>query len=157
MADLRNIEGLAELDRALHALPGNIAKNVLRGAVGAGAAVIRKEAKSRAPVAEGPQRPDAPPPGTLQRAIYSKWIRELSDWSKQTFIVSVKKGRKYRKAGKKYTDAFYWWFVENGTSKMAARPYLRPAFEAKKTEAIEAIRDYLAKRIPLEVEKLRRK
>ena len=154
MAEIRNIQGLAELDRALHALPGNIAKNVLRGAVGAGASVIRAEAKQRAPVATG-QGKDAPPPGTLKRAIYSKQIRELSNFSKQTFFVSVKSGAKHRGAGKKYLDAWYWRFVEFGTSKMAARPFLRPAFEAKKTEAIEAIRAYLAKRIPIEADKVR--
>lgn len=154
MADLQNVEGLREIQSALQQLPDRIARNVLRGAVGAGASVIRQEAKLRAPVAEGPQRPDAPPPGTLKRAVYSKQIRELSSVAKQVYFVGVRRGRKYRKVGKQYMDAFYWWFVENGTSKMAARPFLRPAFEAKKNEAVEAIRLYLLKRIPDEVAKL---
>lgn len=34
-------------------------------------------------------------------------------------------------------DAWYWWFVENGTSKMPARPFLRPAFDSKKEEAVK--------------------
>ncbi len=29
-------------------------------------------------------------------------------------------------------DVFYWYFVEYGTSKMSAQPYLRPAFENNK-------------------------
>ena len=29
-------------------------------------------------------------------------------------------------------DIFYWFFVEYGTSKMSAQPYLRPAFENNK-------------------------
>jgi HK97 gp10 family phage protein len=44
--------------------------------------------------------------------------------------------------------------VEFGTSKMSPKPFMRPAFEAKKNEAVDAIRDYLAKRIPEEVAKL---
>jgi len=40
-------------------------------------------------------------------------------------------------------DAWYWWFVENGTSKMAARPFLRPAFEAKKDEAVNVFAEVL--------------
>jgi HK97 gp10 family phage protein len=45
-------------------------------------------------------------------------------------------------AGKKRDvdrDSFYWKFLEFGTNKMAARPFLRPAFEANKEGAIEAI------------------
>ena len=51
-------------------------------------------------------------------------------------------------------DAFYARFVEFGTVKMAARPFLRPAFEAKKGEAVDAIKVYLERRIPAEVAKL---
>lgn len=150
MADLQNVQGLKELQAALKDLPERIARNVLRGAVGAGAAVIRKEARGRAPVATG----------TLKRAIYQKQIRELSSQVKQTFYVGARKGKKYRYQGKKGTlsqDAYYARFVEFGTAKMAARPFLRPAFEAKKGEAVQAIKDYLAQRIPAEVEKARRK
>ena len=51
-------------------------------------------------------------------------------------------------------DAFYARFVEFGTVKMAARPFMRPAFEAKKGEAVDAIKAYLERRIPEEVAKL---
>lgn len=33
-------------------------------------------------------------------------------------------------------DVFYWFFVEYGTSKMEAQPYLRPAFDNNK-KAVE--------------------
>jgi HK97 gp10 family phage protein len=52
-------------------------------------------------------------------------------------------------------DAWYAHFVEFGTSKMAARPFMRPAFESRKAGAVEAIKSYLLSRIPKEVEKLR--
>lgn len=29
-------------------------------------------------------------------------------------------------------DVFYWYFVEYGTAKMSAQPYLRPAFDENK-------------------------
>lgn len=160
MAELQHVAGLKELQAALKELPQRIARNVLRGAVGAGAAVIRNEAKARAPVSIGDGGVGHPPPGTLRRAIYQKQIRELSSAVKQTFYVGVRKGKQYRKQGKKGNlsqDAYYAKFVEFGTAKMAARPFMRPAFEAKKGEAVQAIKDYLAKRIPEEVDKLRRK
>ena len=158
MADFQHVQGLRELQAALKELPDRIARNVLRGSVSAGAAVIRKEAAARAPVSTGPKRQGQPPPGTLKRSVYQKQIRNLSSLVRQTFIVSVRKGKKYRNQGKKGNlsqDAWYARFVEFGTAKMAARPFLRPAFEARKGDAVAAIKDYLARRIPLEVAKLR--
>jgi HK97 gp10 family phage protein len=73
------------------------------------------------------------------------------------FFVGVRQGKKYRKQGKKgdkSQDAYYWKFVEFGTSKMSARPFLRPAFEASKLQAVDRIQEYMAERIPREVEKL---
>ena len=157
MVDLKNVQGLRELQAALKELPAGIARNVLRGSVNAGATVIRKEAASRAPVSTGPKGADQSPPGTLKRSVYQKQIRELSNLVKQTFYVGVRQGKQYRNQGKKGNlsqDAFYARFVEFGTVKMAARPFLRPAFEAKKGEAVDAIKVYLERRIPEEVAKL---
>lgn len=145
------VKGLSELKDALKQLPENIAKNVLRGGVGAGAAVIRKEARAKAPVSTGPVSAGHPPPGTLKKSVYQKQIRELSNAVRQTFYVGVRKGLKGKAAG---LGAYYARFVEFGTAKMPARPFLRPAWEAKKMEAIEAIRAYIAERIPREVDKL---
>ena len=147
------VRGLKELNEALRQLPDRIARNVLRGATSAGAAVIRKEAKVKAPVYTGQVSAGHPPPGTLRRAVYQKQIRELSSLVKQTFYVGVRVGRN---ASKKGLDAFYWRFIEFGTSKQPARPFLRPAFETKKLEAIAAIKQYLTDRIPKEVDKLKK-
>lgn len=156
MADISmEVKGLSELNKALKELPDRIAKNVLRGAVNAGAAVIRQEAKANAPVYTGDVAQGHPPPGTLKKAISQAQARKLSNQVQQTVHVGVRQGKSAKKTKKgALLDAYYWWFVENGTSKMAARPFLRPAFEGKKTEAVKAIEEYLAKRIPQEVEKL---
>lgn len=157
MADLAHISGLSELEAALRELPDRIGKNVLRGAVSAGAAEIRVEAKNKAPVYTGDVSKGHPPPGTLKRAIYQKQIRELSNDQTQVFFVGVRQGKKYQKQGKKGNlsmDAFYWRWVELGSSARAAIPFLRPAFEAKKMAAVEAIKTYMANRIPAEVAKL---
>jgi len=42
-------------------------------------------------------------------------------------------------------DAYYWWFLENGTNKMPAQPYLRPAFDMKKDEALQVFTQELDK------------
>jgi HK97 gp10 family phage protein len=157
MAELQNVTGLKELQAALKALPANIARNVLRGAVNAGATVIREEAKARAPRYSGPPIKGQPPPGTLKRALYQKQIREKSSAVLQTFFVGVRQGRSAKKTKKGSIDAWYARFLEFGTSKMAARPFMRPAFEAKKMAAVQAIKDYLLRRIPDEVDKARKK
>lgn len=152
------VKGAAELVKALKALPDRVARNGLRASVYAGAKVVRDEAKSRAPVAQEIKNPRHPPPGTLRRSVIMKHIRELSGLTRQTFFITVRQGKKYRNQGKRRNlsqDAFYWRFVEFGTRKMAARPFLRPALEAKRYEAADAIKSRLAKRIELEAKKLK--
>ena len=71
----------------------------------AGARVIRDEAKIKAPVVTG----------RLKRAIYTKYIRELSDPWKATYYVGVRKGKRYvRLNAKRDMDAYYAKFVEYG-------------------------------------------
>ena len=157
MADIKvEIEGLKELQAALLELPKKTAKNALRSAVNAGASVIRKDARKRAPVYTGPVSAGHPPPGTLKRSVIQKYIRELSNDFQTTFYVTVRKGKKYREQGKKGNlsqDAFYAYFVEYGTAKMTAKPFLRPAFEATKDEALQAMMAKLKERIEQEAGK----
>jgi HK97 gp10 family phage protein len=159
MAEYKYIQGLSELSAALKELPQRIGKSVLRGAVSAGAAVVKSTAKNMAPVATGPLSEGHSPPGTLKRAIYQKQISELSDINRQVFYVGVRLakngsiGSKNVKAYGRF-DAYYWRWIEFGTSKMAAKPFLRPAFELSKYAAMDAIENELAKRIPEEVAKL---
>ena len=153
------VQGLDQLAKALRELPQRVARNGLRAAVYAGAKVIRDEAKLQAPVATGNLGPNQPPPGTLKRSVIMKQIPELSGAQKQTFFVTVRHGKKYRKQGKKGNlsqDAWYWRFVEFGTVKMSARPFLRPAFEMKKHEAVTAIKTRLAQRIEQAAQELKK-
>lgn len=139
--DSVRIEGLDQLAKALKELPQRLARNGLRAAVYAGAKVIRDEAKLRAPISTASFDHT---PGTLRRSIVMKHIPERSSKTRQTFFVTVRHGKKYRKRGQ---DAWYWRLVEFGTVKMSARPFLRPAFDTKKLDAVAAIRTRLAERI----------
>ena len=158
--ELVKVEGLTELAKALRELPDRVAKNGLRVSVYAGAKVIRDEARLRAPKATESLGPNQPPPGTLKRSVIMKHIPELSSLTRQTFFVTVRHGKKYRKQGKKGNlsqDAWYWRFVEFGTRKMRARPFLRPALEAKRRDAVQAMKERLAERLELEAKNLNRK
>ncbi|WP_186275798.1 HK97-gp10 family putative phage morphogenesis protein [Burkholderia gladioli] len=155
MAKLKHIQGLDELYAALRQLPDNISRNVLRGMVNAGATVIRQECVVLAPVYEGDDpRAD---PGLIKRSIFQKQIPERSNKQTQTFYVGVRvgKGRTVKLRGRVLAaDAWYWRFPEFGTAKMAAKPFMRPAFEARKEAAIEAMKRYAEERLPKEFEKL---
>ena len=151
------VEGLAELAKALRELPDRVANNGLRVSVYAGAKVIRDEARMRAPKAAEVLGPNQPPPGTLKRSVIMKHIRELSGGGRQTFYVLVRHGKKYRNQGKRGNlsqDAWYWRFLEFGTRKMAARPFLRPALESRRREAVDAIKQRLSERIEIEAKAL---
>ena len=155
--ELQHIKGLSELSAALKELPNRIARNALRQSVARGAVVIRDEAKARAPVSTTPPAPGDPLPGTLKRSIVIKHDKDRSILTSQTYVVAVRQGKKYRNQGKKGNrsqDAYYWRWVEFGTVKMAARPFMRPAFEAQKEAAVQEIARVLAERIAQEAQTL---
>ena len=155
------VEGLKELQKALKELPLEIQKRPLRSAVSAGAKVIADEAINKAPVGET---------GNLIKSLYRYRSRRQSPTGKETFLVGVRKGkgiygntrlnRRLGRVGKKYQtqgEAYYWRFVEFGTSKMPAQPFLRPAFESAKERAVQVMKERLGKAIELQARKLARK
>lgn len=137
------VEGLSELLRALKELPKELHKGPLRAAVSAGIKVVQKQAIINAPMDKG----------TLKRAIYRTRSRDGSSRVQEMGIVGVRYGKKHRKKGR---DAWYWRFLEFGTIHIAARPFLRPAFEQTKSAQIEALRIKLAKSIERVAAKLNR-
>lgn len=155
------IEGLEELRRALRLLPANVQKNQLANATQKGALLMRDDARPRVPVlAHADPRRKA---GVLRNAVRAtRGKRNGSVGSAFVYvrILTKKAIAKWKRAqgaaGKRVggaanpSDPFYWRFVEFGTAKMAARPFLRPAFEATKIEAAERIKDALREGIEKE-------
>lgn len=136
MSDTAKLEGFKELAEALRELGPRVARNTLRRAVSAGAVVIRNDARSRAPVDTGEMKKD----------IQVKRERDNRGLMVANYSVFVRTGKKSRLSGAKRDvnkDSFYWRFVEFGTAKMAAQPFMRPAFEAKKEEAVARIGEVL--------------
>jgi len=135
MAEVK-LTGFKELADALRELGPRVARNVLRRAVSAGAVEIRNDAKARAPVATGEMRRD----------ILIKRERDGKDIFSARYSVFVRSGKKSRISGRARNvqkDSYYWRFVEFGTAKMAAKPFMRPAYEAKKEAAVKIIGDVL--------------
>jgi len=159
MISLR-IEGLKELQYALNQLPKEIQARPLRSAVSAAAKVIADDVKTQVPVETG----------TLKSAVYRYRSRRNSTTGRETFFVGIRQGkakyantarnRRAGRVGKTYKtqgEAFYWRFLEFGTKKMQARPFLRPAFEANKQKAVEVMKERLSKAIQAQAKKLAKK
>ena len=127
----------AKLLDSLKQFPQNIQNNVLVGAVRAGAKPLVDAAKANVPVDTA----------NLKKSIGIN-RKKTKDKSQVWFTVSPRKGGK--------NDGFYGHMVEFGTSKMAAQPFMRPAFESQDKQSIEAVKEYMALRIDKEVEKARK-
>lgn len=110
------IEGLDELENQFDRLADTSKRKVMMKALNAGAAPIKKEAKANAPVDKG----------VLKSQIRSKQMKYTEKPAVGIYV-----------SGK----AFYWYFIENGTSKMAAAPFLRPAVDSKHEEAVDRFKE----------------
>jgi len=123
MADVV-LQGLENLKRNMRALPKNIRKRVARKALRKGAEPIVNSAISRA-VSQFQGE------GYMAGFIKQKPGRGRSLVVQQ---IGVEGG------GKKSSQyPYYWRFLEFGTSKMPARPFMRPAFEGNKRIAMDII------------------
>lgn len=158
------VKGVDELLKALKQFPQNIQKNVLKGAVRAGAASLVKEAKANVPADTG----------NLKKSIGVVEVKSKKPQYVQ-FKVTPRKGFGLK------SDGWYAHMVEFGTlgkrdeplssethrslkaKEMAekgfgspAQPFMRPAYENKGEETITVAKEYLEKRIDKEVEKAKK-
>lgn len=115
------ISGANELIYALQGMEPQLARRVLATAMRKAAAPVLRAAKSRAPVSVDGSHGN--PPGTLRDSLK---IRARKRRKGQVGVIVQTRGGDYK--GK----AFYGAFIEYGTCKMAAMPYLRPAFDTQK-------------------------
>lgn len=120
-----DFSGLLDLSKELEVLSKAESSNVLRQATRASAAVFRDEARRLAPKRTG----------KLARNIVV-----VSQRGRQGEAVA---GVHVRSKGKSSNrnNAFYWRFVELGTSDMVAIPFIRPAYDGKQEEAVQAAFD----------------
>jgi len=127
------VDGMEELLKKLRILPEKVQKNVISGAVRAGAKPMSAEAKLLVPKDTGTLKKSI---GIVKRRSKDKNILHFS------VTPRIKKG------------GWIAHFLEFGTIKMSAKPFMRPAFEKKGEEAIDATRDYMRKRLDKEIAKL---
>lgn len=165
---IKRFEGLKELERDLRVLrelfgikTGGI---VIRG-LRAGARLIRDDARRRAPQVPSGFTPTTLRKGRRKRAkgvaatpenrrllLISNIVEHAIPTDaplaggKPTVLVRVRNrgytrtstgGIRFNQPG---SSPGWWWWLEFGTSRRAAQPFMRPAFEAQKTAAVEVMR-----------------
>lgn len=133
------VKGLVDLDAQLARLGNELAGKALFGALASGALIVKKEAISLVPQSPKPYKrfkkgaaPKLKMGGDLRKAIRVKRIKGLEH---ATVAVIVR------------DRAFYWRFLEHGTAKMPAKPFLRPAFDRTHPQAVDKFGGILQRRI----------
>lgn len=123
------VENPQALIDSFDAFSDDAMESILRQAAIAGAREFFFETKLRAPVDKGiyEGKQGKHPPGFLRDHIIIAYDDEVSVPGRiASYLVTWSK------------EAFYGYFLEFGTSNMAAQPFLRPAFEAKKRASVRA-------------------
>ena len=146
---------------SLKQFPEKLQKNILIDATKEMGAEIALQARANVPVDEGALKNSI---GLTRRKSRVKNLIGFSVSPRKDILVKELKAegiekisRISKKTGIKYTtfDNYGGW-VEFGTSKMPAHPYLRPAYELKGADSINIFGDYVAQRIDKEIEKAKR-
>lgn len=140
-------DGLDGILRALKELPREIIEKggPLAQGLAAGGKIVRDRARQLVPVGDGEG------PHLREQIILVRDREPTRAGVGHRYMVTVRyKARKVKRTkrnerlgrvGKKradFGDFFYWRHLEFGTSKMAAHPFMRPAFEGSRGEILSA-------------------
>ncbi len=141
MSNLVTIElfGASELNKVIKKLPGELADKVYLQALRKGSNLVRDSARERAPYGTNFSKRSFT---RSKKGVQRTELFKLRDQIKVT--VTLKTGVSFAMAV--HIGAAYWgMFQEFGTSKMPARPWMRPAFDAAAQDALNLIGTELGK------------
>jgi len=154
------LEGLQELERTLREFGPKVAKNGLRVTNFAAAKVYYDAVQDTAPVRSGFLKSQIIT--VKRRAPAETEVRHsvtVRNKPKVTLVArrgDTAKNRKKGAVGKYHAIAgpkTYGRFIEYGTSRMSAAPFMRPAFEKNAGAAVEAAQKRMEKAVRLAAKK----
>lgn len=136
------LTGFEDLTKGLKELPKNVQKRVLQNAVMAGARVILKGVKAKAPQHEGEQSAASKKYGTIKENLR---------------VLRLKFGLPATTRGARIDtgDAFWSIFLELGTRFISARPFMAPGVEGSADQAFSKMADNLGKGLEKEAAKIK--
>ena len=125
--------GVAETDRRLKALGHKMETKIARQALTAAGKPIIKAARNRLSSSKDT--------GALSKSLGQR--RKNFRNGNTILIIGPRRGEKYWKVdgkGKVHKPTKYAHFLEKGTARSAAKPFLRPAIKTKSQAAIQAFK-----------------
>lgn len=111
------VHGLPDLKEALRQLVPKLRRRALRNALAAGARVVQKEARAKAPVlspASLAVRKGERASGTVRKAISVRTSKLATRAGDVGVFVNVRPAKKGARGGKVPTDPFYWRWINWG-------------------------------------------
>lgn len=128
-----DLKGVDELIKKLQRTQKEMVEKEAPKALAKAARVIRDEAKRRAALVDDPKSPE----NIAKNIVVRKARKKDTKHDEIKYKIGVAGGAKPDADGKMPAggDTWYWRFIEFGTVKMAANPFLRPAMTAKQQEA----------------------
>jgi len=161
------LKGFDELAAKLRGIVPALRKKVVRNALAAGARLVRDDARRNVPVLSPSVRAPYRTPGLLKKSLVVRTSKEARKAGDVGVFVNVRpaKGAKYKattrrvlglkvrssklvrasqRGAKSKLDPFYWRFVNFGTVKMPARPFLTNAAR-QLPAALRVFQDHMAK------------
>ncbi|HMF29308.1 MAG TPA: HK97-gp10 family putative phage morphogenesis protein [Candidatus Cybelea sp.] len=130
------LTGAQELLELFEQMPEKAIEKVLRGALYAGAAVVRNEARALVPILDLEAGNGPHEPGNLLRNIR---------------ITTGRRGDEIRSKCGITPDAYYGHFIEYGTRHAPAYPFMRPAADHASGAAAQSVVDYATERAEREL------
>jgi HK97 gp10 family phage protein len=147
--DTMSNDSVKNVLKALKQFPKNVQKNIATGAVRAGCKPILDKAKALAPYEHG----------DLEKSI--KITKAKSKQGERHIVHFRVSAGNFVQTAEGKEKIFYAAFIEwghtskNGKATMAY-PFMRPAYEMEADKCINFTKAYYAKRIPKEIEKLKK-
>jgi HK97 gp10 family phage protein len=156
MADTVHVKGLAELQKFLDELPAKIERNIMRGALRAGANVIKEEAKQQlasngsvktGELQRGLKVSTRAKAGTVTASVKAKgkhqYIAHMIEFTGAApHVINPKKGKAVTFGGRMFKAINHPGFKP--------RPFMRPALDGKAGAALVAVGEAIKKRLTKE-------
>ncbi|AHG63189.1 HK97-gp10 family putative phage morphogenesis protein [Advenella mimigardefordensis] len=124
MATFVKVEGLQKLTKTLAALPPRMQKAPLRRSLSAGGTVFARAVRANARRLDDKSTPKNISKSVSNR-LSAKRTRDNGGSPVQRVYIRPTKAN----------PTYHWVFLEYGTVKMAAKPFMRPAFDAQQASA----------------------
>lgn len=127
-----DFSGLAGLSEDLATLSKAENRKVMRDATRAGATILKDEAVRRAPVKSGKLKKNIvvitqrERNGAIASGVHIRGTNPRTGASDKKMKASDPR------------NAYYWRFIEMGTSTMPPVPFVRPAYDAREEDAVNA-------------------